>query len=163
ETALALKGWAGMVHQLELRPDRVPVWPVPARLIDFLAVRLLVERALLAHVAHAHDLSSSRLDTLRNELASSAPRPTAPTAEARAFALLHLAQLLGLDSVRIGSLSADEVAEIERELVAHRRQHERRWLHAAFELHLRKRFFDAMSTHRPEDAPSPHLQAVFCV
>lgn len=157
ETALALRGWAGMVHQLELRPDRVPVRPVRARLADFLAVRLLIERAVLAHVV------PSRLDTLREELANRAPRPSPLTVEERAFVFFHLAQLLGLDAVRIERLSAEQVSEVERELARHRRHHERRWLHAAFELHLRKRFFDAMTAHRPEDAPPPRVQAVFCV
>lgn len=163
ETALALKGWAGMVRQLELRPDRVPVRPVPARLVDFLAVRLLVERAVLAHVAREHGWSPSRLDTLRDELASSAPTRTPITVGTRAFVLFHLAQLLGLDAGRLERLSADEIAEVERELTLFRRQHERRWLHAAFELQLRKRFFDAMTLFRPEGTPPPRLQAIFCI
>ena len=162
ETALALKGWAGMVHQLELRPDRVPVAPVPARLVDFLAVRLLVERAVLGHVARTHGWAPG-LDALRQRLATSTPRPTTPTLEERAFVLLHVAQLLGLDAVRIERLSGDDVAAIERVLVAHRRRYEQRWLHAAFELHLRKRFFDAMSVAPRDDAPAPRLQAVFCL
>src|SRR5690606_5797384 len=32
DTALALRGWAGMVRQLEVRPDRVPSHALPARL-----------------------------------------------------------------------------------------------------------------------------------
>ena len=163
ETALALKGWMGMVHQLELRPDRVPVWPVPARLVDFLAVRLLVERAVIAHVARAHDLAIARLDTLREELASKTPRTDALTVEERAFVLFHVAQLIGLDARRIKALRSPRIGEIERELVAHRRQHERRWLHTAFEWHLRKRFYDAMSMHRPGAPPRPRLQAIFCI
>lgn len=163
ETALALKGWAGMVHQLELRPDRVPVLAVPARLVDFLAVRLLLERAVLEHVASVHGSASWRVETLRDVLATSAPAALPLTVEERAFSLFHLAQLLGLDPTRIGRLSPGEIAELERELATLRRQHERRWLHAAFELHLRRRFFDAIGGHRPEDAPAPRVQAVFCV
>lgn len=163
ETALALKGWAGMVHQLELRPDRVPVWPAPARFLDFLAVRLLIERAVLAHVLETQRSPHSRLDTLRDDLASCAPTAKSPSVEARAFALFHLAQLLGLDALRIERLSAEAVAELEREIVEHRERLERRWLHAAFERHLRKRFLDAMSGHRPDEAPTPRLQAVFCI
>ncbi|MDT3439900.1 DUF2309 domain-containing protein [Pseudofrankia sp. BMG5.37] len=40
---LSLRGWAGMVRQFEIRPDRVPVQPSPARLVDFLAVQLLLK------------------------------------------------------------------------------------------------------------------------
>src|SRR6185437_3626416 len=40
-TLLALRGWAGMVQQLEVRGDRA-VRPVPAgSLVEFLAIRLL--------------------------------------------------------------------------------------------------------------------------
>jgi uncharacterized protein len=156
ETALALKGWAGMVHQIELRPDRVPVWPVPASLVDFLAVRLLAERAVIAHVTRA------RLDTLRRDLRARS-RVEVERTEDRAFRLFHVAQLLGVDAMHVGRLSAEEVAAIEAALSVHRTEQERPWLHAAFELQLRKRFFDAMSGHRPERAPRPRMQAIFCV
>lgn len=163
ETALALKGWAGMVRQLELRPDRVPVWPVPARFVDFLAVRLLVERAVLAQVARRERIAPSRLDVLRLELAAKLPPPRGRTPEERAFTLFHAAQLLGLDAMHVGRLAPEEIAEIERTLSVHREQDEQRWLHASFELYLRKRFYDAVVGHRPEPAPTPRLQAVFCV
>ena len=163
ETALALKGWSGMVRQLEVRPDRAPVRSVPARLADLLAVRLLVERAVLSHVLGERGIAPSRLDTLRDELGASSPMPRPRRPEERAFALFNVAQLLGLDARHIARLSAAETAEIERELTAHRRDHERRWLHASFELHLRKRFFDAIAGHRPEAVKPPRLQAVFCV
>lgn len=163
ETALALKGWAGMVHQLELRPDRVPVWPVPARFVDFLAVRLLVERAVLTHVARRERIAPSRLDVLRADLSAQLPPPRARTPEERAFALFYAVQLLGVDTMRVGRLTPEEIAEIEETLVRHRVDDERRWLHASFELHLRTRFYDAVAGHRPERAPTPRLQAVFCV
>ena len=150
-----------MIHQLELRPDRVPVWPVPARLTDYLAVRLLVERAVLSHVARER---GTQLATLRGELAATLPPPRPRSTEERAFLLFHVAQLIGLDAMRIGRLSAEEVAEIERVVLTHREHDEQRWLHCAFELHLRKRFFDALTAHRPEpDAGHPASQAIFCV
>ncbi|MBS2019522.1 MAG: DUF2309 family protein [Deltaproteobacteria bacterium] len=163
ETALALKGWAGMVHQLEQRPDRAPVWPVPARLVDFLAVRLLLERAVLTHVAKLHKWSAS-LAVLREELSASAPRPPPSTVEARAFAVFQLAQLLGLGAERLASLSGEDIAELERVIAENRRQHERRWLHAAYEVHLRRRLFDALTTQAaPSGLPAARFQAVFCV
>jgi uncharacterized protein len=157
DTALALKGWAGMARQIEQRPDRVPVWPVPAKLVDVLAVRLLVERAVLAHATRA------RLDTLRSDLASRLPEADVERIEDRAFQLFHVAQLLGIDAMHVDRLSAEEIADIERTLRVHRAEQERLWLHAAFELQLKKRFLDAISGHRPEPAPRPRMQAVFCV
>ena len=39
---LALAGWAGMMYRLEVEPELAPHERVPARLMDFLAVRLLL-------------------------------------------------------------------------------------------------------------------------
>jgi len=46
---LSLRGWAGMVRQFELRPDRVPVRPSPVRLVDYLAVQLTLEAVATGH------------------------------------------------------------------------------------------------------------------
>src|SRR5438105_4758775 len=48
---LALRGWAGIVRQIEERPDRVPARDLTVTLRGYLAVRLLFERAALEHPA----------------------------------------------------------------------------------------------------------------
>jgi hypothetical protein len=48
---LALRGWAGIVRQVEERPDRVPVRDLTVTLRGYLAVRLLFERAALEAAA----------------------------------------------------------------------------------------------------------------
>ena len=50
-TLLALRGWAGMIHQMAVRADRVALSAPADSLIEFLAVRLILERLALAHVA----------------------------------------------------------------------------------------------------------------
>jgi hypothetical protein len=50
-TLLALRGWAGMLRQLEERPDRVPRGVAQGTLIEFLAIRLILERVALTHLA----------------------------------------------------------------------------------------------------------------
>ena len=163
ETALALKGWAGMVWQIEQRPDRLPVRLVPARLADFLAVRLLIERAVLMQNARDRGADPARLDALRDELGATSRAPRSTSDEERAFSLFHLAQLVGLAPVLIERLAPPDVAAVERELVVCDDK-ERMWLHASFELHLRTRFFDALAAHRPGPGPAkPHVQALFCV
>ncbi len=48
QTLLALRGWAGMFSMIERRPDTAPMPSPPnARLIDFLAIRLAMEHAVL--------------------------------------------------------------------------------------------------------------------
>src|SRR5690606_37753089 len=50
-TLLALRGWAGMLREVERRTDRVPHPIPPDSLIDYLAVRLILERLALSFVA----------------------------------------------------------------------------------------------------------------
>ena len=45
---LALRGWAGIVRQIEERPDRVPARDLTVTLRGYLAVRLLFERAAIS-------------------------------------------------------------------------------------------------------------------
>ena len=50
-TLAALRGWASIIRQMEVRSDRVH-FPVPTgTLMEFLAVRLILERMALAYVA----------------------------------------------------------------------------------------------------------------
>ena len=55
ETVLILKGWAGMLEQNQQRPDRMPVLALPASLMEFLAVRLLLERFAVKHHGVIYD------------------------------------------------------------------------------------------------------------
>ncbi len=50
-TMLALRGWASMIWQNEVRADRVPVPVPPGSLVEFLAIRLILDRLALAYVA----------------------------------------------------------------------------------------------------------------
>jgi len=164
QEALALRGWAGMVHQIESRPDRVPTFAVPARLADFLAVRLLLTRSAVAHAARHHARVTVPLADLRATLASRIPAATPPTAVDRAWPLFHAAQLCGLDAAEIAALTNGEVAALERELTDLDAVARRRLLHLAYERHLRHRFYDALVGHRPVPPPAaPAFQAIFCI
>ena len=50
-TLLALRGWAGVIWQLEVRPDRQAVSVSPGTLLEFLAIRLILERLALSQLA----------------------------------------------------------------------------------------------------------------
>lgn len=163
DTALALRGFAGMVRQLEQRPDRVPAHELPARLADFLAVRLLLERVALAHAARSIAFHGP-LRELREHLREAIPAPSAPSATERAWPLFQLAQLAGIDAPALDRLGTEEIDALERELRDHDGVARRRALHLAYERHLRHRFFDALSAHAPEPGPSePDIQAFFCL
>ena len=52
-TLLALRGWGGMIWHVEERADRVHHAVPRGSLIDFIAVRLLLERIALGAIAGA--------------------------------------------------------------------------------------------------------------
>ena len=160
---LALRGWAGIVRQIEERPDRVPARDLTVTLRGFLAVRLLFERAAIDHaarqVAFTGPLSHLRL-SLRNRL----PPPSAATAVERAWPLFHIAQLCGLDASIVEQWTAGHVAELESELKQLDSVRQRQILHQAFERTIRHRVYDALMHHAPRALPRPPVfQAVFCL
>ena len=93
---LALRGWAGIVRQIEERPDRVPARDLTVTLRGYLAVRLLFERAALDEAARQLSFGG-HCSALRDSLRTSAPVALPPTAIERAWPLFHVAQLCGLD------------------------------------------------------------------
>jgi uncharacterized protein YbcC (UPF0753/DUF2309 family) len=160
---LALGGWAGMVRQIEERPDRVPARDIAVTLRGYLAVRLLVERAALADAARRLGFDGP-LASLRAAIRPHGPLAPAPTAIERAWRLFQVAQLCGLDASIVAPLTAAEVASLEAELDALDEVRCRRILHQAFERAIRYRFYDALSQHAPRPAPRPAaFQAIFCI
>jgi uncharacterized protein YbcC (UPF0753/DUF2309 family) len=160
---LALRGWAGMVRQIEERPDRVPARDLTVTLRGYLAVRLLLERAALDEAARRVSFDGS-LAELRTFLRSRLPRPVAPTAPERAWPLFHVAQLCGLDASMVEQWTAQDVTAVEAELHELDGVRRRRILHQAFERAIRHRLYDALVRHvpRPRSEP-PAFQAVFCL
>ncbi len=160
---LALRGWAGIVRQIEERPDRVPARDVIVTLRGYLAVRLLFERAALAHAAQRVAFGGS-LSDLRQWLRHRLPQQPTPTTEERAWPLFHVAQLCGLDASVVEQWTASHVVALEAELSELDGLRRRRILHQAFERTIRHRLYDALMRHAPRPlAKSPAFQAVFCI
>jgi uncharacterized protein YbcC (UPF0753/DUF2309 family) len=162
-TLLALRGWAGMVRQIEERPDRVPARDLSVTLAGYLAVRLLFERAALEHAAQQLSLDRP-LSYLCGPLQSRLAHPAAPTTTERAWPLFHVAQLCGLDASIVEQWTAPDVAQLEAELHDLNAVRRRRILHQAFERTIRHRWYDALMRHTPRQLAAPPLfQAVFCL
>jgi hypothetical protein len=160
---LALRGWAGIVRQIEERPDRVPARELTVTLRGYLAVRLLFERAALEHAAR-HAVFDGRLSDLRAWLRNQLPAAPAPTSIERAWPLFHVAQLCGLDPSIVEQWTPHHVTELEAELQELDGLRRRRILHQAFERTVRYRLYDSLVQHEP-NTPStpPAFQAVFCL
>ena len=165
ETLLALRGFGGMFHQLEERPDRAPVRPLPARVVDLLAVRLVLERHALSWLAREAIGWRGPLAELRGHLRGKQPLAAAPTPREHAYLLFQIAQLAGLPPAAVAALPpAGARALLE---AADIRPHEvRRLLHLAYERRHGRAVLGALAAHvaaPPSPPPAPNFQVVLCI
>ena len=146
---LALRGWAGMVSQMETRPDLAPVAAPPVQLIDYLAIYVTLE-------CHGRSYFPSQAQG-----DSSAEEPDLELA----FEAFILAQLAGF-----GPSTLDTTQKLESWLNEVREFHalERRRLYLwAYERRYRLGILDGLNRHsqmgefRAQQAPI--FQAVFCM
>ena len=160
---LALRGWAGIVRQIEERPDRVPARDLTVTLRGYLAVRLLFERAAL-HEAARRVSFAGPLSALRSWLRTSLPGTSPATDVERAWPLFHVAQLCAIDPAIVEQWTPRHVRDLESELRQLDGVRRRRILHEAFERAIRHRVYDALVRHAPQAPAAPSaFQALFCI
>jgi hypothetical protein len=178
-TALALRGWAGMIRHLEERPDRAPVEPVPARLVDFVALRLVCDRVAVEWASRqlgfrnngaavlASMPAEGRLGWLWQELRDRYPPRRGPGSLARAFLLHQVSQLLGLTAHDMRGLDENELLRLEEAIAAFDGVTRRRLFHLAYERRYQIQTLDALASHGRFATPSatirPLFQAVLCM
>jgi uncharacterized protein YbcC (UPF0753/DUF2309 family) len=165
-TLLALRGWAGMVRQIEERGDRV-VHPVPrGSLVDFLAVRLLLDRHALAYTAREALGYTEPLAGLRESLWAAAAATWPPSVEQRAFPIFQLAQVVGLSPDLLHRLSRAEWSRMMEEIESFGGLERRRIFHLAYERRFYTQTLDAIALHarRPAKPPRlPRFQVICCL
>ena len=158
-TLLSLRGWAGMMRQIEIYPERAPVEALPASLMDLLAVQL------------CFDLFAARAvvrEQLGNEktLADVEEKPWAK--EERDLALVYEAfSLAQLSGIPLEKFQSRDVAKSWIGAVrAFGSIDRRRMLHRAYERRHRVEVLDALM-HAPrtlgKGRADPLFQAVFCI
>jgi uncharacterized protein YbcC (UPF0753/DUF2309 family) len=165
-TFLALRGWGGMVKQVEERADSV-AHPIPkGSLVGFLAVRLILDRLSLAHTASEALGYDGPLAELRSLLRKRAEVDGRPSAEQRAFVLFQLAQVLGWTPEELGKLTPADWAVLAGEVESFASVDRREVFHLAYERRFRTQTLDALALHMPSvtDPPRPAtFQVVTCL
>jgi uncharacterized protein YbcC (UPF0753/DUF2309 family) len=164
ETLLALRGWAGMIRQVEIRGDRV-AHSIPAGSLDeYLAIRLVLERLAIAHVAGEELGFPGPLSELKSEL-KPPPGPGPANADQRAFQVFQLAQLLGWLPHQLAQLSSTGWETLFKEIEDFPPVKRRQVLHAAFERRYRNETLDAISIHaaQPQPPVRPKFQVICCL
>ena len=160
---LALRGWGGIIRQVEQRPDRAAV-PVPTgSLVEFVAARLVLDRVALANAASEQLGYVGPLAGLRDRLRWECKPPAPPGAEERAFPLFRLAQVMGWTPEELNQLSPDQWRELVAEVEAFDGVERRRVFHLAFEARFNAQSLDALALHAPRTVKNPRFQAVVCL
>jgi uncharacterized protein len=169
-TILALRGWAGMIRHLELRPDRAPVERVPAKLLDFVAFRLVCDRLAATWAAErlGYRLQDGRgLGGLWTELRDRYPPRRGPGSLARAFLLHQVSQLVGVTGRELLALDENELIRFEEAITSFDGFSKRRIFHLAYERRHRIDVLDALAAHVRMTAPPgggrPLFQTILCM
>ena len=146
---LALRGWAGMVSQMETRPDLAPVEAPPVRLVDYLAIYLLLE-------IQARQYLEIGLGPRRAQ--------QAPDLQL-AYEAFVLAQLAGLGPAALDS--QDKLQSWLAEVQDFGPLKRRKLLFWAYERRYRLEILDGISQHcqlgEYRSELLPKFQAVFCI
>lgn len=162
---LALRGWAGMIRQMELRADRVRLPAPTGSLVEFLAVRLLLDRLALAQVA-AEELGwRGPLAEMHQMLTARLARPE-ELAEQRAFEIFQLAQVNGWNPGELAAMTPAEWRRLLSELENFSALERRRIYQRAFERRFRVRTLDALTCNLerfPTRIENPRFQAILCI
>jgi uncharacterized protein YbcC (UPF0753/DUF2309 family) len=154
-TLLALRGWAGMMHQMETRGDR-SAHPAPqGSLVEFLAVRLILERLALARVASEGLGYQGPLRNLREFAAVRIPEQEAFNVDQRAFLVFHLAQVRGWLPSDLHRLTRREWSTLVEEIGAFSDLERRRIFQLALERRYRIQVLDALAIHSERCVPPP--------
>lgn len=165
DSLLALRGWTGMIWQLETRGDRVGHPAPTGTLVEFLAVRLLLDRLATEAVARkelGHDGTMAEIKHLARV------RGTVHElhgVEQRAFVVFQLAQMLGWTPAALYSLSKEQWRSLIHEIESFSSIERRRVYHQAYERHFYVQALDAM-IHRsrsPVTRPAPTVQWICCI
>ena len=165
-TLLALRGWAGMIQQVEERSDRVVHPIVPGSLVEFLAVRLLMDRCALAQLARETIGYEGPLSGLREAIRRRSPGSRGPSVEQRAFLVFQLAQVSGASPDVLYRLDPAGWAQLVDEIEGFGSLDRRRVFHLAYERRFQTRALDAIAIHAKAPAPtpeSPRFQLICCL
>lgn len=158
---LALPGWAGMIYRLEVEAELAPHERVPARIMDFIAVRMLLTAAAVETlVGHAK--------AWRNQCQSeSLVKETELQRLARAARYAEAAKLVGLRPGSLELLPAEQVRSFFDAVDSFNGWERRRIWHQAYERRHERQVLLPMLEHSRRyghSAPSRlAAQVFFCL
>jgi uncharacterized protein YbcC (UPF0753/DUF2309 family) len=166
-TVHSLRGWAGMIWHMEVNQDRVAS-PVPAgSLIEFVAVKLLLERVAVSDlVAKSGSADKRSLPSLQADRRNRQVAQASGAVEQRTFYIFQLAQVMGWNPRDLNELTNHGWASLIGEIESFPSLERRRIFQRAFEHHFLVETLDAIAVRNQSPRTSsatPDFQAVFCL
>ena len=146
---LALRGWAGLVWQMEANAPWTPRPAPRGTLTGFLAVRLLLERHALAYLVRQEwpQVDEPPLQQLLR-LKQPATIAASEKAQQQAFTLFQLAQVRGWSPAELIHLAPEQWRQLLCEIEAFSHVERRRVFHLAYEHRYRQAALNALVHHR---------------
>lgn len=163
---LALRGWGGILYQMEQRGDRVAHAVPQGSMLDYVAMRLLLDRLAISQAAKSELNYRGPLNRLREYLSRVLVSRRTNGVAQRAYPIFQLAQWFGWDPKRLSQLHAAEWSELVKEVESFTEIKRRRMFFLAYERQFRIQTLDAIALHSrhvlpPEDRP--RFQVVTCL
>jgi uncharacterized protein YbcC (UPF0753/DUF2309 family) len=170
QTLIALRGWAGMLRQMETNAEWTVHPAPPGTLAEFLAVRLILDRLAVQWLAQDALRIRGSLRDLRSQLLALVPPTQRSSVDQRAYLVFQLAQLRGWSPAELLRLSKAEWARLVAEIESFGSFDRRRIYHLAFERQYFDQVFGALIAHpsadrrpRSELKRRPTFQAIHCL
>ena len=165
-TLLALPGWGGMMWQMETNADWT-IRPAPAgSLMQFLAVRLLIDRAALLQVAEPITGSQTSCKDAIAGLRNHGQAVGSDWGVQRAFSIFQVAQLMCWAPAMLATLDNRQWQLVANEVEAFSAFQRRHVFQMAYEYRYTTSALDAISVRAREGmspVPAPKFQVMCCL
>ncbi|MCA9180994.1 MAG: DUF2309 family protein, partial [Planctomycetales bacterium] len=150
---LALRGWAGLLWQMETNAPWTPQPAPTGSLEGYLAIRLILERYALAKLTRQEWPSQSdrpfqKLQLLREQMQRGAASSPIESETQETFTAFQLAQVRGWSPEDLVHLDRSQWTQLFKEINAFSGLERRRVFHLAYERKYRNDALDALLLHR---------------
>jgi uncharacterized protein YbcC (UPF0753/DUF2309 family) len=159
EILFDMKGWSGMVNKLELEPWQATVKSPSIKLLDYLALLVLIESSMNQFHAHEASIDMSLIIGRQEKV------------EMKSFqlslALYQITKYFKLDSHWMKDLSSADLLKVVDDIDELEHTHKIRVWHEAYEHHFYREALSAIVQHGKEvkaQTPArPYAQVLFCI
>lgn len=172
QTLLALRGFGGMIWQMEIRGDRIAHGLPQGSLMELLAVRLILDRLALQFVSRSELHSNIPLNEIRNLSYHRDSDDPWENVRCEAFVVFEIAQALGWHPETLFQLSMQNWQRLLEEIRNFDDFERRKIFHLSYERRYRQQCFDSLQIHcqddrfaaqRDESAPPPLFDVIACI